>query len=150
MWRIFGYSNIFCQNYLFVSYLYHFLIRIYSDIHSYLFLIRIYSDINSYCFLIQIYSDIHSYCFFRYEYIRIFVRIEISYSSHYALNVSVTEISHKTQRLQQKMDSCHYMVHHPWAKGIPLTKISTLSWQCYINYLVETICCNCGWVIKAG
>ena len=31
----------------------------------------------------------------------------------YRLNVSDTEISHKTEGLQQKVDSCHYMVHHP-------------------------------------
>ena len=30
----------------------------------------------------------------------------------YRLNVSVTEISRKTEGLQQKVDSCHYMVHH--------------------------------------
>ena len=53
--------------------------------------IRIFSatNIRSYhiriLFLIRIYSDIRSYCFFQYEYIRIFVRIKILYSSHYVM-----------------------------------------------------------------
>ena len=55
----------------------------------------------------------------------------------YRLNVSVTEISDKTEGLQQKVDSCHYMVHHPWAKGISFkTKISTLPWHYITNYFV--------------
>ena len=75
--NIFGYS--------FVSYFsYHRVLNI--RIFEY---IRIFSatNIRSYhiriLFLIRIYSDIRSYCFFQYEYIRIFVRIKISYSSHY-------------------------------------------------------------------
>ena len=74
--NIFGYS--------FVSYFsYHRVLNI--RIFEY---IRIFSatNIRSYhiriLFLIRIYSDIRSYCFFQYEYIRIFVRIKISYSSH--------------------------------------------------------------------
>ena len=44
------YSNIFRYKYSFVSYSYHFLMRIYIylDICSYHFLMRIYSDIRSY------------------------------------------------------------------------------------------------------
>ena len=57
--------------------------------------IRIFSatNIRSYhiriLFLIRIYSDIRSYCFFQYEYIRIFVRIKISYSSHYVTYIYI-------------------------------------------------------------
>ena len=61
VWQIFGYSNIFE----------YFPLRIFVRIIFVSF------------FLIRIYSDIRSYCFFQYEYIRIFVRIKISYSSHY-------------------------------------------------------------------
>ena len=81
--NIFGYS--------FVSYFsYHSVLNI--RIFEY---IRIFSatNIRSYhiriLFLIRIYSDIRSYCFFQYEYIRIFVRIKISYSSHYVLSLNL-------------------------------------------------------------
>ena len=61
--------------------------------------IRIFSATNicSYhiriLFLIRIYSDIRSYCFFQYKYIRIFVRIKISHSSHYASKTNLTASS---------------------------------------------------------
>ena len=80
--NIFGYS--------FVSYFsYHRVLNI--RIFEY---IRIFSatNIRSYhiriLFLIRIYSDIRSYCFFQYEYIRIFVRIKISYSLHYVSDLA--------------------------------------------------------------
>ena len=73
------------EEYSFVSYSYHFFN---TNIFGYSFVSFFYTNIFGYSFVlffIRIYSDIRSYCFFPYEYIRIFVRIEISYSSHYAM-----------------------------------------------------------------
>ena len=82
------YSNILRYEYLFVSYWYRFLIRMYSDIC--LFHFRWYKYILIFFrvvfFYIRICSGISSYCFCRYEYIRIFVFVIIIYSSHHDPN----------------------------------------------------------------
>ena len=86
MWRIFGYSNIFeyflpwiFVRIIFVSFLWYEYIRIFIRIA---FLIRIYSEIHSYHLFdtnIFVYSFVS---FFGNKYIRIFIRIKNSYSPH--------------------------------------------------------------------